>query len=110
MGVTRTEDFTEEQNRIARLARVLSHPARVAILQHLLRVDSCIGGELVEELPLAQPTISRHLQELKSAGILQGTIEGTRINYCINGQRWREVQDLFNGLFDTYVTDRDCEC
>ena len=108
MGVTRTELFTESQNQLATIAKALGHPARIAIIQHLLKVNACIGGDIVEELPLSQPTISQHLRELKEAGIIQGAIEGTRINYCINGARWREIQTLFNELFDAYGTAPAC--
>lgn len=110
MGLTKSEHFTAEQNELARLAKVLGHPARIAIVQHLIKVNACICGDLVDELPLAQPTISRHLQELKSVGVIKGTISGTSVNYCIDAERWREVQALFNGLFDNYVADQDCGC
>ncbi len=110
MGVTKAEKFTAPQNELARIAKALGHPARIAIVQHLLKVDNCITGELVEEIPLAQPTISRHLKELKAVGIIHGTIEGTRVNYCIDGRRWRAVQYLLNSLFDEYVPSRDCPC
>lgn len=108
MGVTKTENFTDAQNELAVIAKALGHPARIAILQHLLRVNSCICGDIVEEVKLAQPTISRHLKELKAVGIIKGTIEGTRVNYCIDAERWRYIQTLLNGLFDTYVADQDC--
>lgn len=110
MGVTKTENFTAEQNELAILAKAFGHPARVAIIQHLLKINSCICGDLVDEINLAQPTISQHLKELKSAGIIKGTIEGTSVNYCIDAERWREVQALFNTLFDTYVQDQSCDC
>ncbi len=93
---------------LAAIAKALAHPARIAIIQHLLKVNQCIGGQIVDELPLAQPTVSRHLKELKDAGIIKGDIEGVRINYCIDAIRWREIQAQFNGLFDTFVADRDC--
>ena len=108
MGATKSELFTASQNELAAIAKALAHPARIAIIQHLLKVNACIGGDIVEELPLAQPTISQHLRELKEAGIIQGSIEGVRINYCINAARWREIQARFNGLFDAYVLDREC--
>ncbi|GJM32112.1 MAG: transcriptional regulator [Saprospiraceae bacterium] len=108
MGLTKTENFTSEQNDLAALAKALGHPARIAIIQQLLKSNTCICGDLVNEIALAQPTISRHLKELKSVGIIKGTIEGTSVNYCIDGQKWRVVQALFNGLFDTYVLDQDC--
>ncbi|MCF8244991.1 MAG: metalloregulator ArsR/SmtB family transcription factor [Saprospiraceae bacterium] len=108
MGLTKTKNFTREQNELAAIAKVLAHPARIAILEHLLKVDQCIGGEIVEEIPLAQPTISRHLKELKSIGIIKGDTEGNRVNYCIDAARWKEVQAMMNGLFDTMVKEQDC--
>lgn len=84
MGVTKNEYFTEEQNEIALIAKAFGHPARVAIMNYLISVDSCICGDIVNELPLAQPTISQHLKELKNAGLIKGSIEGTAICYCIN--------------------------
>lgn len=108
MGVTKHELFSPRQNELAAIAKALAHPARIAIIEHLLKVNACIGGDIVEELPLAQPTISRHLRELKEAGIIQGSIEGVRVNYCINAKRWREIKAFFNTLFDRYVDERDC--
>jgi DNA-binding transcriptional ArsR family regulator len=106
MGVTKSELFTAKQNELANIAKALAHPARIAIIQHLLRVNACIGGEIVEVLPLSQPTISQHLKELKEVGIIRGTVEGTSINYCINELRWREIQTLMNAFFDNYVSDQ----
>ena len=110
MGITKTEVFTDEQNNLAQIAKVLGHPARIAIIQELLKLNSCICGDLVDVIPLAQPTISRHLKELKSIGIIKGTIEGTSVNYCIDAGQWRHIQTLFNQLFDTYVEDQSCDC
>lgn len=84
MGATDTTHFTNKQNEIALLTKALGHPARIAILEYLLSVDTCICGDIVNELPLAQPTVSQHLKELKNAGIIQGTIDGNAICYCIN--------------------------
>jgi DNA-binding transcriptional ArsR family regulator len=95
MGLTKTEIFTEEQNKIALIAKAFGHPARVAILQHLFRIDACICGDLVNEIGLAQPTISQHLKELKNLGLIQGKIEGTSICYCINQKKWTEAEQLF---------------
>lgn len=83
MGASKSDSFNAGQNRIAVLAKALGHPARVAILQYLMRVEGCICDDIVNELPLAQPTISQHLRELKNAGIIQGTVEGNAICYCI---------------------------
>ncbi|MEP6262801.1 MAG: metalloregulator ArsR/SmtB family transcription factor [Gillisia sp.] len=102
MGVTKTDLFTEKQNELATIAKVFAHPARVAIIQYLLRSNTCFNGHLVEELGLAQATISQHLRELKNSGIIQGTIEGVSVSYCINSQRWGEIKDLFADLFESY--------
>ncbi len=83
MGLIKSEIFTEEQNRLAALAKGLGHPARIAIVQHLLKVQTCICGDLVEEIGLAQPTISQHLKGLKQIGLLKGRVEGTSVCYCI---------------------------
>ena len=102
MGLTKSEIFTEQQNQLANLAKVLGHPARIAILQHLIKLNSCICGDLVEEIGLAQPTISQHLKELKSAGIIKGNIEGTSVCYCINPEKWQYIKEMLFELFDSY--------
>lgn len=84
MGTTKTTHFTSDQNEMAVLAKSLGHPARIAIMQYLLSVNTCICGDIVNELPLAQATVSQHLKELKKAGLIQGTIEGNAICYCVN--------------------------
>jgi DNA-binding transcriptional ArsR family regulator len=102
MGVTRTDLFTVRQNQLATWARVLGHPARIAILQYLLKRNTCMCGSLVEELGLAQATISQHLRELKDAGLITGTVEGTSVCYCIEPKAWAKAQAAFNTLFSTY--------
>lgn len=107
MGLIKEHLFTEEQNRIAALAKVLGHPARIAILQYLIRKGTCVNGFLVDELGLAQATISQHLWELKNAGLIKGTIEGTSICYCIDPKGWSALtKDL--GKLMTKVTDNCC--
>ena len=96
MGLTKTDLFTENQNEIAMLAKAIAHPARVAIIEYLLKVNACICNDIVNELPLAQPTISQHLKELKNAGIIKGNIEGNAICYCINEQVFGKIQGLFS--------------
>ena len=110
MGLVNTDNFTAKQNEIATIAKAMGHPARVAIIQQLLQENSCNCGDLVDKIPLSQPTISRHLKELKSIAVIKGTIEGTSVNYCINGKKWRTIKSLFNELFDTYAPDLDCSC
>lgn len=100
MGLTKTEKFSTAQNEVATLAKAIGHPARVAILEHLLRQGACITKDIVEELPLAQPTISQHLKELKKVGVIKGEIEGTSICYCIDEEKWAAIQSKFNTFFD----------
>lgn len=110
MGITKTELFTAEQNDLALVAKAFAHPARVAIIQYLLKANTCINGNLVQELGLAQPTISQHLKELKAIGIIQGTIEGVSVSYCINPARWEEIKKLFNSLFMQYNKPSGGDC
>ncbi|MDX1683846.1 MAG: metalloregulator ArsR/SmtB family transcription factor [Saprospiraceae bacterium] len=100
MGVTKTEIFTDEQNRIAQMAKVIGHPARVAILQHLLAQRSCICGDLVNIIGLSQPTISQHLREMKRVGLIKGNIEGTSVCYCIDSEVFKKYERTFSTLFD----------
>jgi DNA-binding transcriptional ArsR family regulator len=109
MGATKTDLFTKQQNDIAAMAKAIAHPARVAILQYLVKKIGCVGVELVEELGLSQPTTSQHLKELKNTGIIQGTVEGTSVCYCINLKVWKQYKDLFNGFFkDVNPADNFC--
>ncbi|WP_181305846.1 helix-turn-helix transcriptional regulator [Rufibacter sp. XAAS-G3-1] len=110
MGVTKTQDFTEEQNQVAALAKALAHPARVAILQHLLHRQTCICGDLVEVLPLAQATVSQHLKELKAIGLIKGTVEGASVCYCIDKHQWEKMRDVFLHLFSSPVACQDNCC
>lgn len=92
MGLTKSEIFTDQQNKLASIAKVLGHPARIAILQHLFKIQSCICGEFVGVIGLAQPTISQHLKELKNIGLIKGNIEGTSVCYCIDKENWNDIQ------------------
>lgn len=98
MGATKTDSFTEQQNELAILAKALGHPARIAIIEYLLKVDTCICGDIVNELPLAQPTVSQHLKELKNAGIIKGNVEGTSICYCISEQGFEKIKSFFKDI------------
>ncbi|MEQ9231840.1 MAG: metalloregulator ArsR/SmtB family transcription factor [Cyclobacteriaceae bacterium] len=106
MGVTKSDLFNDQQNKLATIARVLGHPARIAIIEHLLNANSCITNDLVAELGLAQATISQHLKELKSIGIIKGNVEGTSMCYCINGSVWSEIKEDFNNLFSKFDPTR----
>lgn len=101
MGVTKTQIFTEQQNDLAQFFKVLGHPARVAMLQYISSQNACICNDLVEEIGLAQATISQHLKELKSIGLLNGEVEGKSMCYCINIERWTELQNQLNSFFNT---------
>lgn len=108
MGLTKAEKFTAAQNHLAQLFKVLGHPARLAILQHLLSQKNCICNDLVKELGLAQATISQHLKELKSMGLIKGSIAGKSVCYCIDVHKWLEVQQLMNIFFAAEAQDLDC--
>ncbi len=99
-GTIKTTLFTPAQNELADLAKALAHPARVAILQYLANTQTCINGTLVQEIGLAQATISQHLRELKELGLIRGSIEGAAVNYCLDTERWQAVQGLFQGFFE----------
>lgn len=108
MGATKTEIFTDQQNRMADLAKAFAHPARVAILQLLVQKKACVCGDIVEELPLAQATVSQHLKELKRIGIIQGSIDPPRVCYCINEPVWEEARQLFGTVLDSFVAQKSC--
>lgn len=108
MGLTKSDLFTQEQNELAAIARVLAHPARIAILQHLIKANACINSDLVNELGLAQATISQHLKELKAIGLISGTIEGVSMSYCINADRWNTIKESLASLFDNYNPPTCC--
>ena len=108
MGASKTEIFSEKQNRLAQLFKALAHPARVAIVQELLRTKACICGELVNDLGLAQATISQHLKELKAAGLIQGEVEGTKVCYCINAKVWKQFEREVNQILGAYQESNTC--
>lgn len=109
MGLAKTEIFTDKQNQIAVFAKVFGHPARVAILQHLFRIDSCFCGNLVDEIGLAQPTISQHLKELKYLGLIKGNVEGTSVCYCIDKENWTAMKEvMFDFLDQDLPANEDC--
>lgn len=105
MGITKTQIFTVKQNELATIFKVLSNPARIAILQYISKQDACICNDIVDEIGLAQPTISQHLKELKSIDLINGEIEGKKVCYCINLKKWSAIQDLLNSFFNTTKTN-----
>ena len=108
MGLTKSEIFTDKQNKLASMMKALGHPARIAIIQHFIKSQACICGDLVEELGLAQATISQHLKELKNVGLIKGTIEGTSVCYCIDGKAWDQYRSIFEAFFVSYVSKDKC--
>lgn len=98
MGASKSSSFSVEHNEMATLFKALSHPARIAIVDFLLSVDTCICGDIVNELPLAQPTVSQHLKELKNANIIKGNIEGTAICYCLDLETMMKIEKYFSGI------------
>ncbi|WP_316842492.1 metalloregulator ArsR/SmtB family transcription factor [Pedobacter gandavensis] len=108
MGLTKSEIFTDEQNQLSQLLKAMAHPARIAILQRILASNTCICGDLVEELGLAQATISQHLKELKNAGLIQGTIEGVSVCYCINPKTWKMMENQLGAFLGAYKGEIPC--
>jgi len=109
MGITKTEHFTAEQNELASLAKAIGHPARIAIIQYLIKVNSCICGDIVNELPLAQPTVSQHLKELKNAGLIKGNLEGNAICYCLDEKGFSKIKDFFQ-IVNNYLENKKNQC
>lgn len=109
MGATKTENFTDKQNNIAVLAKALGHPARIAIIEYLVKVNACICGDIVNELPLAQPTVSQHLKELKNAGLIKGEVEGNSVCYCIDEKAITKLQAYFQNI-QTKVSAKKNNC
>ena len=99
MGATKSHIFTSSQNDLAMAAKVLAHPARIAILEYISKQEGCICTDLVDEIGLAQPTISQHLNEIKKIGLLKGTFEGKNLCYCINQERWNTLKENFTSFF-----------
>lgn len=100
----KTKQYTEKQEQLARFAKAMGHPARIAILSFLAKQDSCYFGDIHEELPIAKATVSQHLKELKDAGLIQGEIEAPKVRYCINRENWEFARLLFVEFLN------DCTC
>ncbi len=108
MGITKSEEFTIKQNKIAKYAKALAHPARIAILELLLKKQSCICGVIVDELPLSQSTVSQHLKELKDAGLIKGDIDGVKVCYCVDEKEWDNAKSYLVNFFSTYINKDKC--
>lgn len=110
MGATKTEHFTTNQNDLAIIFKALGHPARLAIIEYLIKVNTCICNDIVNELPLAQPTISQHLRELKNAGIIKGSIEGNAICYCLDENTIEHLKDHFTNILHQLTNKKTICC
>jgi DNA-binding transcriptional ArsR family regulator len=108
MGISKTEAFTKTEVELAALAKALAHPARIAILQHLIELKSCICGDIVDELPLSQSTVSQHLKELKEAGLIKGNISGTSVCYCIDEKQWDKAKKALNEFMESFQRQNCC--
>jgi DNA-binding transcriptional ArsR family regulator len=108
MGTAKLEEFTIKDNKIAQYAKALAHPARVAILQLLVKKQACICGDIVDEIPLSQSTVSQHLKELKEAGLIKGEIEGKKVCYCINEEEWNIARSYMSTFFMPIVNKDKC--
>ena len=108
MGITKSEEFTIKDNKIAKYAKALANPTRVAILQLLIKKQACVCGDIVDELPLSQSTVSQHLKELKEAGLIKGEIEGAKVCYCIDVKEWENAKIYLNSLFESYTPKTKC--
>lgn len=108
MGTTKSTEFTAKENQLAKVAKAIGHPARIAILNLLANKQSCVCGDIVDELPLSQSTVSQHLKELKEAGLITGEISGARVCYCIDAKEWKAAQAILNQMFDRYKGIKNC--
>ena len=108
MGLTKTAEFTQIQNDLASLMKALGHPARVAILEFLIEKKACVCGDIVDELPLSQSTVSQHLQELKKVGLIKGDIDGPSVCYCIDEKSWTKAKQTMSSFMETYKGSNCC--
>lgn len=108
MGTTKTNEYSKRDNRIANYAKALAHPARIAILRLLVNKEACVCGDIVEELPLSQSTVSQHLKELKAVGIIKGDVSGKSVCHCIDEKVWKEVKESLGTLFETLNLKKKC--
>jgi DNA-binding transcriptional ArsR family regulator len=108
MGLTKTEEFTKAQNELAVIAKALGHPARISIIQFLIKARTCVCGDIVDELPLSQSTVSQHLSELKKAGLIKGDIDGPSVCYCVDEKAWAKAKKMIGDLFESYQGQGCC--
>lgn len=93
------KEYSTDQEQLARIAKALGHPARIAIMHFLAKQTTCYFGDIHEKLPIAKATVSQHLKELKDAGLIQGEVETPKVKYCINRENWAVAKQLFGEFF-----------
>ena len=108
MGLTKTDGFTKSQIDLAAFSKALAHPARIAILQFLAKQKECMCGDIVNELPLSQSTVSQHLKELKNVGLIKGNVDGPSVCYCIDEKNWNKIQQALGDLFENFNPKNCC--
>jgi DNA-binding transcriptional ArsR family regulator len=110
MAYAKTELFEPALNQAATLFKALGHPARLAILRYLAETRVCITGDISDELPLSRTTVNQHLKELKSAGLIQGRVDGVKVNYCLDPEKVCELGKTFNELYDLIHYPENNKC
>jgi ArsR family transcriptional regulator len=110
MGASKTSEYTKKEIELAKYAKAISHPARIAILNFLIKKKSCICGDIVDELPISQSTVSQHLKELKDSGLIKGNIEGVSVCYCIDEKEWKKASTLLGGFFEKIINNKSVCC
>jgi len=110
MAVNKATVFEDQDKALGLFAKGLAHPARIAILRYLAEKQTCICGDIVEELPLSQSTVSQHLKELKRCGLVKGDVDGPRVCYCIHEENWQKARQMFEAFFEKPVPGDDCDC
>ena len=103
-----TPKYTQQEEQLARFAKAMGHPARIAILRFLASQDNCFFGDIHEVLPIAKATVSQHLAELKDAGLIQGEIQAPKVKYCINKDNWLIAKQLFGAFMALDVENKGC--
>ncbi|MFQ5686282.1 MAG: ArsR/SmtB family transcription factor [Candidatus Scalindua sp.] len=110
MAITKFSEFSIKEQKIAELCKALAHPARIAIINFLIKKKECICSDVVDELPLSQSTVSQHLKELKNIGLIKGDIDGPRVCYCIDLKKWKEAKEIINLFLSQEVTQQKEPC
>lgn len=108
MGAAKLYQFNKKENQLAKYAKALAHPARIAIIRLLAKKQTCMCGHIVDELPLSQSTVSQHLKELKDAGLIRGEIEGAKVCYCIDAKEWKKAKAWIDELFESHKEISGC--